>query len=187
MKLPSPPDDRPNSVSVDKIFCIGGAEIYRQLLSLSAAHSDRAPPAAGSETDTDTDGEGDGEFEVRILQTQIRASPSTEQASASPLSLSKQRSQIDFECDTFFPDLLPADPRIKSTKWKVVPPERVAEWVDGVPVPQDLNVEEDDDDDEDKWYKDEKARVEIRVVGWERRGARSDSVISLPPNYKPSK
>merc|ERR1712230_123870 len=105
-------------------------------------------------------------------QTQVRKIPSPESTSSST-NLCKQRSpEPDFECDTFFPDLLPADPTIKSAKWK--------------PLLAQRQSEADADSVSSGWYKDEKAGIEIRVVGWERRGARSDSVISLPHNFKAS-
>ncbi|KAK4936818.1 hypothetical protein LTR10_022407 [Elasticomyces elasticus] len=173
----APISNTSTSISINKIFCIGGAEIYKQVLAISSNHHDR--PAPDSDTDTDTDGESDGEFDVRILQTQVRAHPSPSRST----ELSKQRSpEPDFECDTFFPDLLPAEPSIKSTKWKSLPEERLDEWLDGLPVPQSHN----ESGDAPGWFRDDKAGVDIRVVGWERRGARSDSVISLPLNFKPS-
>ncbi|KIW10797.1 hypothetical protein PV08_10096 [Exophiala spinifera] len=189
----------PPALTVNKIFCIGGAEIYRQILSMSSAYTDRyalkksANPAADSETDTDTDGEGDNsDFDVRILQTQVRkiSAKPPPPSDSSPTALSKQRSpEPDFECDTFFPDLLPADPSIKSTKWKPLPAEWLDEWIDGIEVPQAQSSQATDDSDAEEessgWYRDEKANVEIRVVGWERRGARSDSVASLPKDFKP--
>ncbi|KAK5452874.1 hypothetical protein LTS15_007022 [Exophiala xenobiotica] len=189
----------PQSITINKIFCIGGSEIYRQILSMSSVHSDRIPLSNAtnqpdSETETDTDGEGEGgdsAFDVRILQTQIRKIPSPESAAAassSSTSLSKQRSpEPDFECDTFFPDLLPADPTIKSAKWKPLLAQWLDEWLDGVEVPQAQAQQQSGDDADSEssgWCKDEKAGVEIRVVGWERRGARSDSVISLPHLFK---
>ncbi|KAI1625081.1 dihydrofolate reductase [Exophiala viscosa] len=173
----APTSNNSTSISINKIFCIGGAEIYKQILAISSNHHDR--PAPDSDTDSNSDGESDGEFDVRILQTQVRAHASL----ASSTELSKQRSpEPDFECDTFFPDLLPADPSIKSTKWKSLPQGRLDEWLDGLPVPQSQNQS----GDAPGWYRDDKGGVDIRVVGWERRGARSDSVISLPLNFKPS-
>lgn len=169
------------SITINKIFCIGGAEIYNQVLTLSSAHRDRTP-MTGSETDTDTDGEGDAAFDLRILQTQVRSSARSQRSDSSspPAKLSRQTStEVDFECDTFFPDLLPADPSIKSTKWKPLAPERLDEWVEGAEVPQRQAGEGAD------WYTEGKAGVEIRVVGWERRGARNDSVISLPSAFNP--
>ncbi|KIW59655.1 hypothetical protein PV05_04090 [Exophiala xenobiotica] len=182
------------SITINKIFCIGGAEIYRQILSMSSVYSDRVPlsnatnqPDSETETDTDGEGEGDSAFDVRILQTQVRKIPSPESTSSST-NLCKQRSpEPDFECDTFFPDLLPADPTIKSAKWKPLLAQWLNEWIDGVEVPQaqaQRQSEADADSVSSGWYKDEKAGIEIRVVGWERRGARSDSVISLPHNFK---
>lgn len=156
---------------------------------MSSAYADRYPLKRStnqidSETDTDTDGEGDSDFDVRILQTQVRK---TSPPASSSTTLSKQQSpEPDFECDTFFPDLLPADPSIKSTKWKPLPAEWLDEWIDGIDVPQaQTSKAAASETGPNGWYRDEKTDVEIRVVGWERRGARSDSVISLPKDFKP--
>jgi len=54
-----------------------------------------------------------------------------------------------FECDTFFPESL--------TEWKQVSREAVQQWT-GQDVPQG----------DQEWKRDEKAGVEIRVVGWEK-------------------
>lgn len=154
-------DSVPDKLSIHEIFCIGGSDIYRQVLSLSTT-TPRTPTNA-THSETDTEGEADGEltFDVRILQTQIRA-----------------RGEGDgFECDTFFPDALPADQGIKSSKWRAVGEGRVREWVGGVALPQDgggkrrasVGNEEEDGGEAEKWFHDEKAGVEIRVVGWERR------------------
>ncbi|KAJ9628395.1 hypothetical protein H2204_009232 [Knufia peltigerae] len=190
----------PPSLTVNKIFCIGGAEIYRQILSMSSAYTDRYPlqkrstNQIDSETDTDTDGEGDStDFDVRILQTQVRKvvpppPPPDSSSPSSPATLSRQHtsSEPDFECDTFFPDLLPADPGIKSAKWKPLPAEWLDEWVDGIELPQARQTSTRADSNAGGgWYRDEKTDIEIRVVGWERRGARSDSVISLPRDFRP--
>ncbi|KIX98371.1 uncharacterized protein Z520_05672 [Fonsecaea multimorphosa CBS 102226] len=195
----------PLSLSIHKIFCIGGAEIYRQVLSLSSANLHTPTTPAGSETGTDTEGEtaggaaggGGGEgkhFDVRILQTQIRRIPQT----ASATDDGGGGDGNDFECDTFFPDLLPSPHSgVKSAKWKHVSQSKVQEWVGGddVELPQhlgrrkesiaDANTVHDESDEEDNeeeedvtpadisgkemWLKDDKAGVEIRVVGWERR------------------
>ncbi|EXJ53885.1 hypothetical protein A1O7_09221 [Cladophialophora yegresii CBS 114405] len=222
------------SLSIHKIFCIGGAEIYRQVLALSS-HGPRTPTGgAGSETGTDTEGESQApaqalpanpfkqseseqhlHFDVRILQTQIRklaapapastststsASASTPTPSSSTHPSSEQRGRtnskvaIDFECDTFFPDLLPSPGSgVKSAKWRpVLQLERVQEWIGGdeaVTLPQhagrrkesiqDEVVGHEADSDEsdchnekdgkELWFRDEKAGVECRTVGWERR------------------
>ncbi|KIW99143.1 uncharacterized protein Z519_00806 [Cladophialophora bantiana CBS 173.52] len=186
------------SLSIHKIFCIGGGEIYRQVLSLSSTNPHTPTTPAGSETGTDTEGEtgadgggggGEQHFEVRILQTQIRRMPSSSTASGD------SKGHGDFECDTFFPDLLPSPHSgVKSAKWKHVAPSKVQEWIGGeVELPQHLgrrkqsvveaitrqgNGSGDEDEEEltpldssgkEMWMKDEKAGVEIRVVGWERR------------------
>ncbi|KAG9789491.1 hypothetical protein ABEF93_000995 [Exophiala dermatitidis] len=137
------------SISIPKIFCIGGAEIYRQILSLSST----TPSTTGPETEL---------YDVRILQTQVRkatdstassvsstttdntstAASSAAAAARRPSSTIIEPPKKDdfFECDTFFPDALPADPAIKSAKWKVVAPERLREWVgEGVDIPQFQN------------------------------------------------
>lgn len=259
-------------LSINKIFCIGGAEIYRQVLRLSS-HSPQTPdtptgPGTASETGTDTEGEGSGptttttssstvdpfsrarnregdHFEVRILQTQIRklvpngivpvvsqpppsstslsslSSTSSTSASASASSASmvpayeRRKSRVedpDFDCDTFFPDLLPAPGSgVKSAKWRPVTQDKMRDWIgEDVELPQHAGrrkesiqdeavgeVEEEDSEDDDEeedvfeeergrrrsgnaangvgvdgrelWLKDEKAGVEIRVLGWERR------------------
>ncbi|EXJ76350.1 uncharacterized protein A1O5_00858 [Cladophialophora psammophila CBS 110553] len=188
------------SLSIHKIFCIGGGEIYRQVLSLSSTSPHTPTTPAGSETGTDTEGEtsadgggggggGEQHFEVRILQTQIRRMPSSTTASGD------KRGHGDFECDTFFPDLLPSPHLgVKSAKWKHVSPSKVQEWIGGeLELPQHLGRRKqsaveaitrqgdrsgDEDEEEltpldssgkEMWMKDEKAGVEIRVVGWERR------------------
>ncbi|KIW80244.1 hypothetical protein Z517_06859 [Fonsecaea pedrosoi CBS 271.37] len=217
-------------LSIPKIFCIGGAEIYRQVLSLSSAtlHTPTPTTPAGSETGTDTEGEmgGDGSgrhFDVRILQTQIRRGrqnrnrPSTATTATTSNTPNKtgdkdekleDGSEAGFECDTFFPDLLPSPHSgVKSAKWRHVTQAKLQEWIGrGVEVPQhqgrrkesiadavaagrddddDGDEEERRDDDQggrkdtttsmagrsakDMWLKDDKAGVEIRVVGWERR------------------
>ncbi|EHY60104.1 hypothetical protein HRR83_006464 [Exophiala dermatitidis] len=137
------------SISIPKIFCIGGAEIYRQILSLSST----TPSTTGPETEL---------YDVRILQTQVRkatdstagsvsstttdntstAASSAAAAARRPSSTIIEPPKKDdfFECDTFFPDALPADPAIKSAKWKVVAPERLNQWVgEGVEIPQFQN------------------------------------------------
>ncbi|EXJ93066.1 hypothetical protein A1O3_01622 [Capronia epimyces CBS 606.96] len=189
---------RDTGISIDKIFCIGGAEIYSQILSLASTSmstigvgkrdksSGAAVPSTSQRstgTETDTDGETDGEFDVRILQTQVRRvrCPNIEAGGGDG------GPEVDFECDTFFPDALPADPSIKSAKWKPVPPQRLREWVDGVEVPQcqgqeipasgdaqgqtssSTSLATNTGEDDDAWYDDGKSGVEIRVVGWERR------------------
>jgi dihydrofolate reductase len=166
-----PPTSNPTStgpsqaVSIHKIFCIGGAEIYRQVLALSSP-APRTPstPGTSSETGTDTEGEAptplftntprrDPEhFDVRILQTQIRAHPPRDHSSASaPLSpdqptqpsdqSARRKSKVeppDFECDVFFPDLLPSpSSRVKSGKWRPISQERLEDWVgEDVELPQ---------------------------------------------------
>lgn len=163
-------DEKPPSLalSIHKIFCIGGAEIYRQILALSTA-----PQTPTSDT-TDTEGEGEGEFEVRILQTQVRLRERNRGGEQDD-----DTDDVDdgaFECDTFFPDVLPSDPTIKSAKWKPVSADRLRDWVgEGVELPQlrggtaQNKVDEEEDDQDRKWFRDEKANVDIRVVGWERR------------------
>ncbi|KIW29905.1 uncharacterized protein PV07_05690 [Cladophialophora immunda] len=199
-----PSRDLSPSLSIHKIFCIGGAEIYRQVLALSSANLHTPTTPAGSETGTDTEGEtgGDGggkHFDVRILQTQIRrrrgggGGPNA----TTTTTTADDGDGDDFECDTFFPDLLPSPhSRVKSAKWKHVAQAKVQEWIgDDVELPQHLGrrkqsiaddaagqdeSEGDEEEEEDEvmpadssgkelWLKDEKAGVEIRVVGWERR------------------
>ena len=95
----------------------------------------------------------------------------------------------DFECDTFFPDLLPSTGAgVKSTKWRPAPQELIQEWIaDEVELPQhagrrkesiheeavgkteEESEDNDDDDGQGLWLRDDKAGVEIRVVGWQRR------------------
>ncbi|OAP62004.1 hypothetical protein AYL99_04207 [Fonsecaea erecta] len=190
------------SLSIHKIFCIGGAEIYRQVLSLSSANLHTPTTPAGSETGTDTEGEtgGDGggkHFDVRILQTQIRRMQVPRTAATTTTTTTATTAaddDDDFECDTFFPDLLPSPHSgVKSAKWKHVPQAKVQEWIgDDVELPQhmgrrkqsiaDAKAGQDDESEEEEeqvtpadsagkemWLKDEKAGVEVRVVGWERR------------------
>ncbi|EXJ90932.1 hypothetical protein A1O1_04038 [Capronia coronata CBS 617.96] len=218
-----------SSISIHKIFCIGGAEIYRQILSLSAT-STSTTTSTSSNTSTSTpthnnhqedkssmdttsgqaklntstdcstypcrdrEKELDGEFDVRILQTQVRRNIKPTKSTTSDKGGDSNGNQdtgmdvdVDFECDTFFPDALPAEPSIvKSTNWKSIPARRLREWVDGVDVPQwqgqgqgklgdtQTTPGEDVDDNghdefDDAWYRDEKSGIEIRVVGWERR------------------
>jgi hypothetical protein len=201
-----------DSLSIHKIFCIGGAEIYRQVLALSSHSppSPTTPTGPGSETGTDTEGEGGPDpfkggkhFDVRILQTQIRKPAGQTSASLSVQDPNQRRKsrveEPDFECDTYFPDLLPSTGSgVKSTKWRPAPQEKVMEWIgDDVELPQhagrrkqsiedellgEKEEESDEDEDEDEeddggrevegkelWLKDDKAGVEIRVVGWQRR------------------
>ena len=200
-------EDPPLALSINKIYCIGGAEIYRQILALSS-HSLQTPTtstgaATGSETGTDSEGESSidryrsregGEmgdhFDVRILQTQIRKIPG--KGSASPGSSHHQDrrnskvEEADFECDTFFPDLLPSpNSGVKSAKWRHVPQSKLVDWVKPNELPQYLGrrkqsvqdaidwaagaAEEEQQDEQEIWWEDEKAGVEIRVVGWEQR------------------
>jgi dihydrofolate reductase len=183
------------SISVNKIFCIGGAEIYRQILATSN-HQPQSPTVANSGTDsgtgTDTEGEasehtGRGKgardyFEVRILQTQIRKYPRTSTSESSQER--KKTDEPDFECDTFFPDLLPSPgSNVKSTKWRSVDQDVVSGWIGDVLIPQHQGrrkesiqqetigeVEnEEDADGKELWLQDAKAGVELRVVGWQRR------------------
>ncbi|OAL38598.1 hypothetical protein AYO20_02248 [Fonsecaea nubica] len=186
-------------LSIPKIFCIGGAEIYRQVLSLSSAtlHTPTPTTPVGSETGTDTEGEmgGDGSgrhFDVRILQTQIRRSrqnrnrpssttttPNT--AASEKLEDGSSEDRFDFECDMFFPDLLPSPHSgIKSAKWRHVTQAKVQEWIGrGVEVPQHqgrrkesiagaVAAGRDDDDDGD-----EEGR------GDDDQGGRKDSTASI--------
>ncbi|KIX03795.1 uncharacterized protein Z518_07348 [Rhinocladiella mackenziei CBS 650.93] len=143
-------------ISISKIFCIGGAEIYRQILSHSSTGTHNSNLRSNNH-ETDTDGED--EFDVRILQTQVRPMKSK----------GPEDSDVDLECDTFFPDALPADPGIKSAKWKPVSETRLMEWVDGIAVPQAQGKQPTADGEEGEWFKDEKVGMKIRVVGWERR------------------
>ena len=195
------PSDPTLSLSINKIFCIGGAEIYQRVLSLSS-HSPQipaTPTGAGTGSDTGTDNEAEflsdkhtgaegDQFDVRILQTQIRRPP-IQTSSTSNQSQSQDRRQskveVDFECDTFFPDLLPGPgSSVKSAKWRPVPQSKLFDWVEPAELPQylgrrkqsvenalDPGVEEAEEAQNGKemWFGDEKAGVEIRVVGWERR------------------
>jgi dihydrofolate reductase len=183
------------SISVNKIFCIGGAEIYRQILATSN-HQPQSPTVATSGTDsgtgTDTEGEASERsergkrakdyFEVRILQTQIRKYPRTSTPDSGQAG--KKTDEPDFECDTFFPDLLPSPgSNVKSTKWRPVDQDVVGGWIGDVLIPQHQGrrkesiqqetigeVEnEEDADGKELWLQDAKAGVELRVVGWQRR------------------
>ncbi|OCT46370.1 dihydrofolate reductase [Cladophialophora carrionii] len=229
----SSPPAAPSTISIHKIFCIGGAEIYRQVLALSShgPHTPTTPTAGGpgSETGTDTEGETQAppapapaptgsfdpfkesehlHFDVRILQTQIRklAAPAPVSATASSSSSSSSQPSsehprrnskipVDFECDTFFPDLLPSPGSgVKSAKWRpVLRGEGVKEWIgEAVTLPQhagrrkesiqdevvgetaaDADADEsersDEKDGKELWFRDEKAGVECRTIGWERR------------------
>ncbi|KAJ9605336.1 hypothetical protein H2200_009993 [Cladophialophora chaetospira] len=199
--------DPSDSISIHKIFCIGGAEIYRQTLALSShsPQSPATPTGPGSASGTDTEGEASASnpnhdrehFNVRILQTQIRKFPptSTSASQKTPDERRKSKVEVDFDCDTFFPDLLPSPGlNVKSTKWRPVTSEKVQDWIgEDVELPQHAGrtkesiqdeafgeVEEDSDESEEEdelpgvdgkelWFRDEKAGVEGRVVGWERR------------------
>ena len=186
---------------------MGGAEIYHQVLALSspASHTPTTPTGPGSATGTDTEGEATDPFkereqyDVRILQTQIRKLPNRNLPSPIQDPNLRRKSRVeepDFECDTFFPDLLPySGAGVKSGKWKAVSQEKMQDWIDDeVELPQHLGrrkesiqhevvagLEEESDEDEEYdggqgepvgtelWARDEKADVEIRVVGWQRR------------------
>jgi dihydrofolate reductase len=237
----APPPPESSTFSIHKIFCIGGAEIYRQVLALSShsPHTPTTPTAAGpgSEPGTDTDGENPSfssdpfresehphYFDVRILQTQIRKLATTSASTSAPGSTTsvtaaaaasqsqsqsqppapppererrKSKVEVDFECDTFFPDLLPSPGSgVKSAKWRpVLQQERVREWIGGeaVALPQHAGRRKESVQDEvvgeadesegssegdgpgekdggkELWFRDEKAGVECRTIGWERR------------------
>jgi len=198
-------EDASLSLQINKIYCIGGAEIYRQILALSSQPSltPTTPSGAGtgSETGTDTEGEaqfdkyrrGDGgevgdHFDVRILQTQIRKTVKNNTTTTGPAQGTDRRMskvEVDFDCDTFFPDLLPSPGSgVKSATWRHIPRSKLVEWVEPTELPQHhgrrkqsvenaldraAEVAEEDQDETHMWLKDEKAGVDIRVIGWERR------------------
>ncbi|KIW62961.1 hypothetical protein PV04_09845 [Phialophora macrospora] len=220
--MPAPPASASSTISIHKIFCIGGAEIYRQVLALSShsPHTPTTPTAGGpgSEPGTDTEGEAPPHsvdpfresehlhFDVRILQTQIRKLATSPSATAAAAAASQSQApperqrreskvEVDFECDAFFPDLLPAPGSgVKSAKWRpVLQQDRVREWIgEAVALPQHAGrrkesvqdeivgepdesegSEGDEPDDKDGgkelWFRDDKAGVECRTIGWERR------------------
>lgn len=167
----------PNTtVTPHKVFCIGGANLYSQILALShvspAAEDDDAdlsPTTTREETqpqnhDTTSDDDSTA-FDIRILQTQVH----------------KLNGEA-FECDTFFPEDITFSS--STSDWRAVSQRTLEGWTDGVDIPGsspasafDFNSStagaEDrkppSDDEVDGWVRDDKAGVEYRVVGWERR------------------
>ena len=100
-------------------------------------------------------------FDVRILQTQVH----------------KINGEA-FTCDTFFPEDLTFNDI--SSPWRAVSARILDKWVDGIDVPgaskpstsPDLQADPSEfggEDEDDGWVRDDKAGVELRVVGWERR------------------
>ena len=147
-------DNTPDSgYQVDKIFVIGGAQIYQSLLEMDPVSSkNEVRPKTGAEEDPPAFGP------VRILQTQVR-----------------RRDGEAIDCDTFFP--LHLTLREKSheaqqnsslqfqgtQKWKPASSSEIQQWlVRGVVIPSGR--------DNECWTVDGKdSDMEIRMVGWERR------------------
>lgn len=174
LSLLSSSDPLPNTtITPQKVFCIGGANLYGQILALThVSHSEdddeglsptttREPQQnyeMNSEHNTDT---GSVAFDVRILQTQVH-----------------KLNGEGFECDTFFPEDLTCC--TVSSPWRAVSQRILESWTDGVDIPgassvssfdfaKDADEEASSEDDTDGWVRDDKAGVEYRVVGWERR------------------
>jgi len=166
LSLLSSSDPIPNTtITPHKVFCIGGANLYGQILALSHdSHAkddddeDLSPtttrePQENLEDDTDPESVA---FDVRILQTQVH-----------------RLNGDGFECDTFFPEDLSYATAM--SPWRAVSQRTLESWTDGVNIPgssapaADADESNSSDDDADGWVRDDKAGVEYRVVGWERR------------------
>lgn len=177
LSLLSSSDPLPNStVTPQKVFCIGGANLYSQILALahlsSGAEDDadlspttaREPQAQNPGTSADDSSDADSTaFDIRILQTQVH----------------KLNGEA-FECDTFFPEDITFS--TSTSDWRAVSQRTLEGWTDGVDIPgsspssafefnsgADAERSAPSDDETDGWVRDEKAGVEYRVVGWERR------------------
>ncbi|KAK5043556.1 hypothetical protein LTR84_011416 [Exophiala bonariae] len=177
LSLLSSSDSLPNStVTPQKVFCIGGANLYSQILALShvsaGAEDDadlsptttREPPAQKSSTSAEHTSDADSTaFDIRILQTQVH----------------KLNGEA-FECDTFFPEDITFSS--STSDWRAVSQRTLETWADGVDIPgsspasafdfnssTDAERKDPSEDEADGWVRDDKAGVEYRVVGWERR------------------
>jgi hypothetical protein len=122
--------------------------VYRQILSLAN------PPSSGDQDETRSETTTDATYDIRILQTQVH-----------------RLNGEAFQCDTFFPEDLSF--ASKESDWRAVSSRMLERWTQGVQMPhlqQDVTDEGELEDEEgDGWLRDDKAGVEIRVVGWERR------------------
>ncbi|KEF52502.1 uncharacterized protein A1O9_11344 [Exophiala aquamarina CBS 119918] len=170
LSLLSSLDPLPNTTIIPhKVFCIGGANLYSQILALPhGSHikddgEDLSPtttrePQQTPEDDTDPESIA---FDIRILQTQVH----------------KLNGEA-FECDTFFPEEISFSTAM--SPWRAVSQTTLESWADGVNIPgssvvsasesaTDADEREPSDDETDGWVRDGKAGVEYRVVGWERR------------------
>jgi dihydrofolate reductase len=174
LSLLSSSDPLPNTtVTPQKVFCIGGANLYSQILALShVSHTEdddedlsptttrepRQDPDASSEHSTDPESVA---FDIRILQTQVH-----------------KLNGEGFECDTFFPEDITFS--TASSPWRAVSQRTLERWADGVDIPGSSTVSSFDfapdadekvpsEDETDGWVRDDKAGLEYRVVGWERR------------------
>lgn len=174
LSLLSSSDPIPNTtVTPQKVFCIGGANLYSQILALShVSHTEDADEDLSPTTtrepqhnpETSSDHGMDPEsiaFDIRIIQTQVH-----------------KLNGEGFECDTFFPEEIAFS--TASSPWRAVSQRTLERWADGVDIPGSSPVSSFDfatngdgkapsEDENDGWVRDDKAGVEFRVVGWERR------------------
>lgn len=170
LSLLSSSDPLPNTTVIPhKVFCIGGANLYGQILALSHGSQtedddEDLSPTTTREPQQNPGDDADPEsvaFDIRILQTQVH-----------------KLNGEGFECDTFFPEDITFSTAM--SPWRAVSQWTLESWADGVNIPgssavsasnsaADADEREVSDDEADGWVRDEKAGVEYRVVGWERR------------------